>query len=135
MNYYSTYVDESSPHFPVEQIVIERLKIGMQQTLSPEVFADADIEVLFDLLRRQFLVQARGFIWHKQIDRLDIKYPKNWKEAFKERWFPEWALERWPIKYTEHAYDVAALYPDLHKKYAIPNTRQRFVFLRPISNY
>lgn len=27
-------------------------------------------------------------------------YPSNWKQAFKERWFPAWAKKKWPVLYT-----------------------------------
>ena len=30
----------------------------------------------------------------------DIKYPSDWKESFKERWFPEFLKKRYPIRYT-----------------------------------
>ncbi len=29
----------------------------------------------------------------------DIKYPADWKEAFKERWFPEFLKRRYPVRY------------------------------------
>lgn len=28
----------------------------------------------------------------------EISYPADWWQAFKFRWFPEWALRRWPVK-------------------------------------
>ena len=30
---------------------------------------------------------------------VDERWPETWWDAFKERWFPTWALKRWPIKY------------------------------------
>jgi hypothetical protein len=29
-----------------------------------------------------------------------VRYPKDWWEAFKERWFPKWLLERYPAQYN-----------------------------------
>ncbi len=29
------------------------------------------------------------------------KYPSDWWQALKERWFPKWMKQRWPIKYNE----------------------------------
>jgi hypothetical protein len=28
-----------------------------------------------------------------------VQYPKDWWEAFKERWFPKWLLKRYPVRY------------------------------------
>lgn len=27
------------------------------------------------------------------------QWPCDWWQAFKERWFPRWALRRWPVRY------------------------------------
>ncbi len=27
------------------------------------------------------------------------QWPKTWWEHFKERWFPKWALKKWPVQY------------------------------------
>jgi hypothetical protein len=52
-----------------------------------------------------------------------MKYPRNWKEAFKKEHFPEWLKKRYPVKYMERtetvkftAYNLyprfPAIYPD-----------------------
>lgn len=38
-----------------------------------------------------------------------LKYPKDWREAVKERWFPKWLLQKYPVKYDYIQADV--LYP------------------------
>lgn len=53
-----------------------------------------------------------------------IKYPKNWKEAFKERWFPNWLLKKFPVKYNEVKYDVEAFYD----KVSLPDKQPYVVF-------
>lgn len=35
-----------------------------------------------------------------------VRFPKNWKEAFKERWFPQWLLRKYPVKYEELTLDM-----------------------------
>jgi hypothetical protein len=30
---------------------------------------------------------------------IEVKWPENWIEAFRERWFPAWLLRRKPIRY------------------------------------
>lgn len=38
-----------------------------------------------------------------------LKVPANWWEHFKQRWFPAWALKRWPVL-CEH-YDAGVVLP------------------------
>lgn len=40
-----------------------------------------------------------------------VRYPADWWEAFKARWFPAWALARWPVRET--IYDAKVLYPEV----------------------
>ena len=44
------------------------------------------------------------------------KYPRDWWEAVKERWFPAWALKRWPVLYNR----IDELYPELELPSAGP---------------
>ena len=52
-----------------------------------------------------------------------IKYPADWWQSFKERWYPNWAKKRWPVCYT--VFDIEILYPkidirkDAHPRLAI----------------
>ena len=39
-----------------------------------------------------------------------IKVPMDWWQHFKEKWFPKWAIKRWPISYK--IYTAEALYPE-----------------------
>jgi hypothetical protein len=42
-----------------------------------------------------------------------VEYPATWWEAFKARWFPRWALKRWPVKLTTVRVEARALLPDI----------------------
>lgn len=35
------------------------------------------------------------------VENVDIerRWPSDWWQAFKERWFPKWWLKRWPVNY------------------------------------
>ena len=39
-----------------------------------------------------------------------FKYPSDWKEAFKERFFPKWLLRKFPIHYTQKPSLVKKVY-------------------------
>jgi hypothetical protein len=32
-------------------------------------------------------------------DLMEKKWPKDWRQSFKERWFPKWLLKRYPVIY------------------------------------
>ena len=41
----------------------------------------------------------------------EIRYPLDWWQAFKERWFPKWLLKWKPVVY--HTWKIDFLYPEL----------------------
>jgi hypothetical protein len=44
----------------------------------------------------------------------EIKYPLNWVQAFRERWFPKFILKRWPVRY--HSWKIDFLYPEIEMR-------------------
>ena len=38
-----------------------------------------------------------------------LSVPANWWQHVKQRWFPRWALRRWPVLHTH--YDAAVILP------------------------
>ncbi len=49
--------------------------------------------------------------------RQEIAVPTDWWQHFKARWFPRWALARWPVKQTVHVLlleaKASALFPEV----------------------
>ena len=46
-----------------------------------------------------------------QLQRQEVRYPDGWWEALKERWFPRWALSRWPVIYVVRVFDSRRVFP------------------------
>ena len=43
---------------------------------------------------------------------VEVKYPEDWWQAFKQRWAPGWFLRRWPVQYHHKVYCAAAFLPN-----------------------
>lgn len=50
----------------------------------------AEAERIWDGMMRTLSVMVWG------TTRKTVQYPKTWIDAFKLRWYPKWAIERWP---------------------------------------
>lgn len=44
---------------------------------------------------------------------LEFSHPTDWWQAFKARWFPRWALRRWPARMVSHRIEKMAIYPEI----------------------
>ena len=91
------------------QFDLEKLLIGFEQRIAPELLGTGvKIEYVMEGVR----IQVRGYVWSQEPSRYETKYPRDWWQAVKERWFPKWLLERFPIEYKHFIVDARIIYPD-----------------------
>jgi hypothetical protein len=109
----------------MERVMLEVFKFGVmshmdmnnaQFQVEPEVY----YRNMIDRMSREMVFKLTAKIAGQQLP--DIKYPADWKQAFKERWFPQWLLKKYPVKYKQ--FEVKALYPYL----AIPPHQEHLTF-------
>jgi len=113
----------------VTEILLRRLQVAGGIQITSDMVADVrhveEFDSYFVTLKRRVLGQTLG----EKI----VRYPRNWKEAFKERWFPNWLKRRFPVKYQE--YDALVVFPQLLQKYPLPLSIRRephyFAFVEP----
>ena len=120
-----------------QDILLERIKYQVQGTLNDLEMAafGSNVEVLVSRTAYNLIIRLVAAIAKQDITlepfEFIFKYPKNWWQAFKYRFFPTWALKRWPIKYATvketHKVDVSALYPQL----VMPHAIMKFTKLDP----
>ena len=107
----SDYIDcESAPY---ETVTLEKVRIGLNTAISPHLL-ESDVRLAEDLLTNHIMVEIRGMVWAEKesVKHQEVKYPADWWQAFKERWFRGWMRRRWPIRYCIVSLDVRAIYPD-----------------------
>ena len=79
-----------------------------------ESFAQpAEVNIIKHWVEDVVVAQVKQRIFGRQVLHEEISYPANWKEAFKERWYPECAKNRCPVRYTTKTFDVRELVPSL----------------------
>lgn len=104
----------------IERVVLERFKFFAQASIDDSFLQDVEVYQMADRLAHQTVLRFKADILGQKLN--TVKYPANWKEAFKERWAPKWFLKKYPVKYSY--IEVKALYPQLH----LPPDQQRPVF-------
>ena len=105
-----------------EEITLKRLKFAQRKVLSKELLKDLtiDLDAYFDHYLEGMVVTLRAFVFAEteSARRVEIKYPEDWTQAFKERWFPKKLKYIFPVLYKKHIIDVKATYPKF--KQALP---------------
>ena len=106
---------KTPPPLTTTEVQLEQLRVGLVQEISKELLGvRCGIDQVSDFIRDSLRLQVHGFVWaEKESARhQEIKYPCDWWAAFKVRWFPQWALRRWPAEYKKIVIDVKAIYPE-----------------------
>jgi hypothetical protein len=103
----------------VDSITFEKLKLGFGQRVTFELLQDERIDWIVDEMSSSINAQITGFIYKRDVESLHVQYPRDWWQALKERWFPSWLIDRFPVAYHCVDYDVLALYPELHRRYTV----------------
>jgi len=104
-----------NPHY----VNLEQLKWALIKVLNEkEINAIVDISEHFSFIAGEIAIRAYGHVWaeEKSVQRKEIKYPADWRQHFKLRWFPQWALNKWPVKITSEVLDVKCIYPAFKPK-------------------
>lgn len=111
------------------EVGLEKLRVGFQQRVSLELLG-ASVTSSYDPMINSILVEIRGFIWAEKhsLQHQEIRYPKNWWQAVKERFAPRWFLRLFPVEYELVVLDVKAIYPEFNP--AIPNQASRLIIQR-----
>ena len=114
------------------------------RTLEREIFhaveaidlalLDVHVDIYNSFSADALVLRMSGFIWSEHLQdetvTLVAEYPATWWQHFKQRFYPEFAKRRWPVKManinSSHTFRTVALLPDF--KYNPPNgCGERFI--------
>lgn len=112
--------------------VLEQYQINQYKPVN-EYIHNFQFNVTRDILLDDFIAQINCILYGETIFRKMVTYPLNWKEAFKERWFPKWILKRYPVQYKEIELSIAEVYPNISE--CPRNERPVCLFLKKEINY
>lgn len=73
--------------------------------------------------------EIRGHFWAENPRSISFSFPADWIEAFKNRWFPKWALKKWPVKMTIKTLKGQLFYPCLPQTTPQHQHRIRFAIM------
>jgi hypothetical protein len=70
--------------------------------LAGTLRADAIPDIMGDQIRLMF----RAMLFGNGKEKRRCEWPATWWQHFKQRWFPRWALRRWPVKMEVREWEV-----------------------------
>lgn len=110
----------------MKEVTLEKLNVSLKQVMAVHLL-EAQVDVYFDQFIEALVAEIKGYIWSEQHQHIEIEHPRDWWQAFKEKWFLRWMLRRWPVEYTRHVFDVKTMYPDYRPNISDQEYRLRFL--------
>jgi hypothetical protein len=79
---------------------MDRIKVHQKSTAAPELFQSAELTLAWieRCAEQDAYAFRRMFSLAGQQKTKTVSFPANWWQHFKQRWFPAWALDRWPVR-------------------------------------
>lgn len=102
------------------RVVLERLEFHLVQAISRyelehlcEIVKSDGVAFLRSDFADEMVVRLRASVWCRNKRTDAHEYPESWWDAVKARWFPAWALRRWPARFVRVEVTSGILYPAL----------------------
>lgn len=99
---------------PIDVIDLQRMQLRSMIAMDDQlVLQYPTLKQWRDEALRHLVLQLQGHVWAEAPKSIRAEYPSTWWDAFKERWFPAWALEAYPVNYTILTLEGQIFYPRL----------------------
>lgn len=112
-------VNEMQKKPPQMQKFVYQLKTMVTDGLL-DTESSIELDYVYNQLYEQLELSFKGWLWGESLGQARIVYPADWWQAFKERWFPSFLRDRYPIIYSVREIDVKAIYPRLRNRMLYP---------------
>ena len=86
----------------LEEIVLKKIRFGVRQNFSKRFLEDLKFETEYDVIYQQLCTQLQWWALGKEVTKTvvdHVKYPATWKDAIKERFYPDFLKARFPVNY------------------------------------
>ena len=103
------------------EVIVTKIKMASTIYLTDELLLDTECHAVYSEMLKGLLVRLKGYIWGENQE--PIYYPVDWWQAVKDRWFPAWLKEQYPVRYTEIS--IKVLYPEL--KISMPKEKHSVI--------
>lgn len=97
---------------------LKRLQFGTSHRLTKDIAEMLSMDItyggaVYDAVLDAIVLSIRGNILVDEVAQIEVKYPLDWWQAFRERWFPKCLLKRSPVQYNTQSLSARILYPHI----------------------
>ena len=81
----------------------EWLQVNLRRVTSVQALLRMEVRSYEDHLLMGVVHDFTVYLAAMPKERIEVhkRWPKDWWQAFRERWLPQWWLRRWPVEYEQ----------------------------------
>jgi len=107
---------------PIDISPVEHFRYDLERIVSSETLDRIYIESEESYNLDKVVIRAiRNVACWRASETLVVSWPADWWQHFKQRFFPSWALKRWPVLRHTEVYRATAYLPSI----PVPDPRVR----------
>lgn len=97
-----------------QTVTLKKLEWSLQHKLSRITLDNfkPDVDVYIDQVTEDIAISVRDYIWKEDLLPVEVSWPSDWWQAFKDRWFPAWLKKRYPVQLDGRKFSFHICYPD-----------------------
>lgn len=103
------------------------------QSFADQELANVSHDMAYNMMTRSYqqIIRVMGLGTKPEHIKVYRQWPADWWQAFKERWFPNWVLRRWPVRYETIDID-RTIYTRFCPHVKIPDNRPHISWLHDL---
>jgi hypothetical protein len=93
------------------------------RVISRRDLINGDLNVIIPHNMDALVLQLNGMLLGETIFEETVEYPRDWWQAFKQRWFPRWLRARFPVLLIHRKFSNKVVYPKFRPAVSGPCVR------------
>ncbi len=120
--------------FNREDITLQLKLLAQSVALDEKLLGcNIDVDSYMSAVSREVVANFKLAIFGSTLKTETVEYPKTWWDAFKQRWYPVWLLDKYPADIVKVTFSAEELYPYL--KFSLPEGQPVLRISKMTSNY
>ena len=108
-----SYAQEFGTSIGIERLNLEVARVRQQCMLDDHTLISMDVQEWREEAMRSMVLAIIASVASKKYEFKAVRFPSDWWQALKHRFFPLWLQKKFPVQWDEYKAEACAYYPTI----------------------